>query len=243
MITGDLSASFALHRQQELSANLAMVEDRISHSLTLAGRARSELTLVAVTKNFPVSDCEILYDLGVRDFGENRDIEGAAKAAAMTKDITWHYQGQIQGKKIRSIAQWAEVVHSLDSIEHAKKFQSVLISESLINSHSFFVQVNLEPERIDRGGIALVDLSDFLDALNSLPHISPVGLMTVAPLTMSPDQAFERLRSAREQIAINHPHISLLSMGMSNDFETAIIAGATHVRIGSSILGSRSIPA
>jgi pyridoxal phosphate enzyme (YggS family) len=243
MTRGKESASVTLHRHQELSANLGMVEDRISRSLTLAGRSRSELTVVAVTKNFPVSDCQILYDLGVRDFGENRDSEGAAKASAMTKDITWHYQGQIQGKKIRSIAQWAHVVHSLDSIEHAKKFQSVLISESFIDPHFFFVQVNLEPERIDRGGIGMSELSNFLNALDAFPHISPLGLMTVAPLTMTADQAFGQLRSAREQIMINHPHVSLLSMGMSNDFEAAIIAGATHVRIGSSILGSRLLPA
>jgi hypothetical protein len=230
-------------RHLELSANLQEVEERINQSLSTVGRNRSEVTLIAVTKNFPVSDCQILYKLGIRNFGENRDQEGALKAAEMVNDLTWHFQGQIQSRKIRSIAHWAQVIHSLDSLEHAQKFHSLFASGESTGPRDFFVQVNLEPDRVDRGGIAIDQIPHFFERVGSLPSISSIGLMAVAPLGMSPDRAFDHLRTVKERHQKNYPQLVSLSMGMSGDFESAIAAGATHIRIGSSILGSRPVPA
>jgi pyridoxal phosphate enzyme (YggS family) len=230
-------------RLLELSANLQEVEERIDQSLSTVGRNRSEVTLIVVTKNFPVSDCQILYELGIRNFGENRDQEGALKAAQMGNDLAWHFQGQIQSRKIRSIAHWAQVIHSLDSLEHAQKFDSLFASGESAGPRDFFVQVNLEPDRVDRGGIAVDQIPHFFEGLGSLPSISSIGLMAVAPLGMSPDRAFDHLRTAKERHQKDYPQLVSLSMGMSGDFESAIAAGATHIRIGSSILGSRPVPA
>jgi PLP dependent protein len=232
-----------IDRLQELSSNLQEVEEKIERSLETVGRDRSEVTLIAVTKNFPSSDCQLLYDLGIRDFGENRDQEGSLKSIEMKSELTWHFQGQIQSRKIRSIIQWAQVIHSLDSLEHAQKFDNVLASSESIGPRKFFVQVNLEPDRIDRGGITVEQIPRFFDGLSSLSNISVIGLMTVAPLGVSPDRAFDHLRLAKERYEKDYPQLVSLSMGMSGDFESAIAAGATHIRIGSSILGSRPVPA
>ena len=207
--------------------------------MVIAGRDPVEVEMIAVTKNFPVSDAEILYALGLRNFGENRDDEGALKSAQLPKDIHWHFQGQIQGKKINSISSWADYIHSLDSLAHARKFRAIAENQEL----AFFLQINLEPERSDRGGIAPAQANEFLLQLLAETGISPIGLMTVAPIEMDPKIAFGELKSLKDRLQEPFPTLTALSMGMSGDFEAAIIAGATHLRIGSSILGSRVVPA
>jgi hypothetical protein len=223
-------------RDREISENLAAVEERMAMALQQSNRKRAEITLIAVTKFFPVSDLEILYRLGLRNFGENRDQEGSAKAIALPSDISWHFQGQIQSKKIPSIIEWARVIHSLDSIEHGKKFNQRLTE--LGESREFFVQLNLEPERSDRGGVAPAEVEDFVNSVRELSHLKIVGLMSVPPLDMPPRMAFDNVTSIAAQLGVHS-----LSLGMSNDFEDAILAGATHIRVGSSILGSRPTPA
>ena len=106
-------------RELEIAQNLAKVRERIAKAAASSDRNLEEITLIAVTKNFPVSDAQILYELGIRDMGENRDEEGARKSEQLPADISWHFQGQIQSRKIKSIASWADVVHSLDSLSHA----------------------------------------------------------------------------------------------------------------------------
>jgi pyridoxal phosphate enzyme (YggS family) len=224
------------NRPAQIAANLAEVEERITRTCLANGRNRSDITLIAVTKTFPISDCQILYELGVRDFGENRDEEATSKFEAMPNDVRWHFQGQIQSRKITSICHWAAVIHSLDSIDHASKFSSRLVDAE----KSFFVQVNLEPGRVDRGGIAPAGLKDFLVSLTDMTRIAPIGLMAVAPLGMDPLRAFRQVRELRDVNLGDFPSLNSLSIGMSHDFESAISAGATHVRIGSSILGSRA---
>lgn len=219
-------------RSNELAGNLQRVEERIEVALDRSGRRRSEVTLIAVTKYFPVSDLEILYELGQRDFGENRDDEGAEKAGQLPTDSRWHFQGQVQGRKIKSIARWASVIHSLDSIEHAKNFNRVL--EGSGDSRDFFIQVNFEPERLDRGGVNPAELETFMESAEKYNSLKIAGLMTVLPLGMDVDSGFADLARWRDQLGL-----ASLSMGMSNDFESAIRAGATHIRLGSSILGSR----
>ena len=219
-------------RKSELAKNLAEVESRIEDALARSGRSRSEVTLIAVTKFFPISDLEILYELGLREFGENRDSEGAEKSGLLPEDIRWHFQGQVQGRKSPSIARWASTVHSLDSLEHAMKFDQLLAQRG--EEKDFFIQLNLEPDRADRGGIDPAVLAPFIDGIGELAHIRLKGLMAVLPLEWEPREGFEQVASLarREQI-------SGLSIGMSGDFELAIEAGATHIRVGSSILGSR----
>ena len=146
-------------REVEISENLAVVEERIASALQQSNRRREEITLIAVTKFFPKSDLEILYGLGQRNFGENRDQEGSAKASELPSDIVWHFQGQLQSKKISSIIDWARVIHSLDSLDHARKFNQRLMG--LGARRAFFLQVHLETARTDRGGGALEKSEDY----------------------------------------------------------------------------------
>lgn len=223
-----------MSRAEEIAANLAQVQEKISRAAAASDRTLDEITLIAVTKNFPVSDAQILYDLGIRNMGENRDEEGARKSEQLPADIRWHFQGQIQSRKIKSISSWADVIHSLDSLSHAEKFAA--LGEGAPTE--FFVQINLEPERLDRGGIAPAQIDTFLKELAEKAEIFPIGLMTVAPIDQDPLQAFTELAEMQRRVRLQK-----LSMGMSGDFEAAISAGATHIRVGSSILGSRGYPA
>ncbi len=226
-------------REEELSMRLMEVEDRILSAAQMSGRNRKEIVLIVVTKNFPASDALMLYNLGARNFGENRDQEGALKSEQLPGDVDWHFQGQVQGRKIKSIASWADSVHSLDSLDHARRFDRC--GEKKVRN--FFIQVNLEEMRPDRGGISITDLEPLLEAITSETEITPTGLMTVAPIDLEPVRAFHEMGVIRERLIKSFPTISALSMGMSGDFEAAIKAGATHLRIGSSILGSRQLPA
>ncbi len=223
-----------MSRAEEIAANLAQVQEKISRAAAASDRTLDEITLIAVTKNFPVSDAQILYDLGIRNMGENRDEEGARKSEQLPADIRWHFQGQIQSRKIKSISSWADVIHSLDSLSHAEKFAA--LGEGAPTE--FFVQINLEPERHDRGGIAPTQIDTFLQELAEKAEIFPIGLMTVAPIDQDPTRVFTELSEMQRRVRLQK-----LSMGMSGDFEAAISAGATHIRIGSSILGSRGYPA
>jgi len=228
-----------MNRAEEIAHNLQVIQEEISKVADSVGRSLDEITLIAVTKNFPASDAQILYELGIRNMGENRDEEGALKSEELPSDIFWHFQGQIQSRKIKSIASWADNVHSLDSFSHAEKFRVVLADKPM----KFFIQVNLEPEREDRGGVAPDQVEPFLEKLLALGEIKPVGLMTVAPIDQDPRAAFEMVRTLKERLQQIYPTITELSMGMSGDYKEAIYAGATHIRIGSSILGSRGYPA
>lgn len=219
-------------RSEELASNLARVEERISRAADAAGRHRSEITLIAVTKFFQASDAQILYDLGVRNFGENRDSEGAEKSPALPSDAIWHFQGQIQSRKIPSILSWADLIHSLDSIDHAKKISRNL--EQSERAIDLFIQVNLESERADRGGVAVGELLNFKRELSLIPRLHIRGLMSVLPIEMAPAEGFALMAELRLKSGVAD-----LSIGMSGDFEEAIASGATHIRVGSSILGSR----
>lgn len=223
-------------RSQEIGSNLAKVHEKIKSAAKVAERSVDSITLIVVTKTFSAADIEILFNSGVRDMGENRIEEASAKTESMPEvasQIKWSYLGQIQSRKIRAIASWADSVHSLDDHSHALKF------DNEIRIPSFFVQINLEPQRVDRGGIRAENLQDFLSNLPTRVLTSVRGLMAVAPVGVDPNYPFEKMFLLREKISIDFPHVNQLSMGMSSDFESAILHGATHLRIGSSILGSR----
>ena len=220
-----------MNRYLEIESNLQEVRGRISNALKQSGRKNSDLTLIAVTKNFPVSDIEILKSLGINDFGENRVSEAATKAALVQG--TWHFQGQIQSNKLKSICSWAKVIHSLDEIRHFR-----LIEKFAEHSLQIFLQVNLDGAK-NRGGAQIDQLLELAQAIEANSTHILSGLMAVAPLEVDPDVAFSRLQKIHSDFLKEFPEATGLSAGMSGDFESAIAHGATHLRIGSQILGSR----
>jgi pyridoxal phosphate enzyme (YggS family) len=207
-----------MNRKEELSQNLELVRSKI------AKVADHEVTLIAVTKTFPVSDAEILHELGVRDFGE--------KAAIVSG--TWHFQGQIQSNKLKSITSWASVIHSLDDPRHFE-----IIEKVAPHPLQIFLQVSLDGAH-HRGGAGLEELHSLAALVEKSPTHTLAGLMSVPPVEMNPDEAFAQLAVIHKEFMKLFPAAKSLSAGMSGDYEAAISHGATHVRVGSSILGSRS---
>jgi pyridoxal phosphate enzyme (YggS family) len=210
-------------RSEELGANLASVQERIT---------RSDVTLIVVTKTYPVSDVQILKELGVENFGENRTEEGEVKAAAVP--ATWHFQGGIQSRKLKDIVQWADVIHSLDSTEHALK-----LGQRALRPMKVFLQLSLDGDP-ERGGVVESELAALAEVVVAAPNLTLAGLMCVPPVSAIPAEAFSEVYSVHQRFLRDFPNAQSLSTGMSGDFEVAIDHGATHIRVGSSILGSRT---
>jgi len=215
-----------MSRLDEISANLEIVKSKI------AAVASHPVTLIAVTKTFPVSDAQILLQLGVTDFGENRDSEGAEKSQLVVGN--WHFQGQIQSNKLKSITSWASVIHSLDDPRHFEMIEKVAP-----HPLSIFLQVSLDGAH-HRGGAGVDQLYQLAEKVSASATHTLAGLMSVPPVGMDPEKAYSQLAVIRTEFMNRFPHAKSLSAGMSGDYETAISHGATHVRVGSSILGSRS---
>jgi len=215
-----------MSRLDEISANLEIVKSKI------AAVASHPVTLIAVTKTFPVSDAQILQQLGVTDFGENRDSEGAEKSQLVVGN--WHFQGQIQSNKLKSITSWASVIHSLDDPRHFEMIEKVAP-----HPLSIFLQVSLDGAH-HRGGAGVDQLYQLAEKVSASATHTLAGLMSVPPVGMDPEKAYSQLAVIRTEFMNRFPNAKSLSAGMSGDYETAISHGATHVRVGSSILGSRS---
>ena len=225
-----------MSRVDEISANLEKVKEQIKLAAASANRLSEDITLVVVTKTFPVSDIEILYSLGIRDFGENRDQEASAKVGLLPKDVRWHFQGQIQSNKLKSITSWASFIHSVDQLRYAQ-----MISDySAGNEKPIFMQVSLDKPPQSRSGVNPSELLELAGAISELPGIRLQGLMAVAPVNSPAEQAFAELEDIRSDFLSTFPAAKSLSIGMSGDYQIAIKYGATHIRIGSSILGIRS---
>ena len=218
-------------RKAEIARNLQEVKERIIGAAKSVNRDPNEIELIVVTKTFPISDIEILRELGETNFGENRDQEAGPKAEIIS--ATWHFQGQIQSNKIKSICQWADVIHSISSEKEILKFAQ---SE---RKHQLFLQVSLDGQE-GRGGASRAELAQLADLVNESNNLELLGLMAVAPLGVEPMKAFADLAQINQGFAGQFPNSKFLSAGMSGDFEAAIKNGATHIRVGSSILGSRS---
>ena len=218
-------------RKDEIAQSLQEVKERIQSAAASVNRNPNEISLIVVTKTFPISDIEILRDLGEVNFGENRDQEAGPKAQAIP--ATWHFQGQIQSNKIKSICEWADVIHSISSAKEILKFAQSP------RRHQVFLQVSLDGQE-GRGGASPADLTQLADLVNQSNNLELLGLMAVAPLGVEPDKAFADLAHINQGFVGQFPNSKYLSAGMSGDFETAIKYGATHIRVGSSILGSRS---
>ena len=225
-----------LDRKAELAHSLADVQARVLKATTQASRKNGEITLIAVTKTYPVSDVVILKELGVTDFGENRSAEGLEKSALVPAQ--WHYQGQIQSNKIAAISSWAQTVHSLDDLSHVPKFERA-VGEISGKRLDMFIQLSLDGDS-SRAGVRGDQLMALGQALVSSQHLNLIGLMVVPPVDAEPERAFAEVAEIAQRFRRDFPMAQSLSAGMSADYEIAIAYGATHIRVGSQILGPRA---
>jgi PLP dependent protein len=241
-------------RAAEVAANLAAVRERISAACAAAGRSADEVALVAVTKFRPASDVLHLLSLGQRVFGENRDQEASAKTAEVAAEYAakftdtasdpkpeWHFIGQLQTNKVKSVVSYADVVESVDRLALVTALDKAAVrAERTIRC---FVQVNLDAEAArdgsGRGGAHPDEVLRIADEVAGSTALTLSGLMAVAPLGAPPTPAFERLAALAAELRGVHPDAVSLSAGMSGDLEAAVAVGATHVRIGSALLGGR----
>jgi pyridoxal phosphate enzyme (YggS family) len=226
-----------MSRTHELAANLAAVRERIAKACEAAGRAPDEITLVAVTKTFPASDVRLLAELGVTDVAENRDQEAAAKAAQCHDlGLTWHFVGQLQTNKTRSVVSYADVIHSVDRERLVAALSRAAVAAG--RSPRCLIQVSLD-ETEGRGGVRPDGVLALAEALDTAEGLELAGVMAVAPLGADPAPAFARLAEISHSLRTAYPGAKTVSAGMSGDMEDAIVSGATHVRVGTALLGGR----
>lgn len=243
-----------MSREQELAQRLGEVRARIDAACEAAGRPRDEVTLIAVTKFFPASDVHILTELGVRHIGESRDQEAGDKVASLPPDVREqlqvHFVGQLQRNKARNVAGYADLVHSVDRARlvgvldsgRARAREEGQASDPL----GVLIQVDLgEGEQAGRGGVAPDRIDQLADVVGESDHLELRGVMAIAPLGLDEAgvrAAFTRLVAVSEhlrQAGRTPSGATLVSAGMSGDLELAVSAGATHLRVGTAILGSR----
>ena len=228
-----------MDRKQELQANLQDVERDISQACIAANRNREDVTLIAVTKTWPASDVDLLAELGVTNVGENRDQEAKPKHdEVQAKNLIWHAIGQLQTNKAKSVAAWADVVHSVDRVDLITALTKAVASRE--TPLGVLIQANLDPIRTENRGGALPDeIMDLADLISNSSGLKLQGVMGVAPLGGDDNAAFARLQELANQIQAKFPEANWISAGMSGDFATALKYGAPHRRISSSILGKR----
>lgn len=225
-----------MNRLEELAANLAAVEARIEAACDRAGRDRDSVTLIVITKTYPASDVDLLADLGVRHVGENRHPEAGDKHAGVEHPLTWHFVGGLQTNKAGAVALYADVVHSVDRIKLVTALQNG--AHAADRKLSCFVQVALSNDN-GRSGVSPAEAMGVADAIAGADDLMLAGVMAVAPLGADPSAAFAELAKVSAAVASQHRGATLISAGMSGDLEEAIEAGATHLRIGRSVLGAR----
>ncbi|MSZ20484.1 MAG: YggS family pyridoxal phosphate-dependent enzyme [Actinobacteria bacterium] len=223
-----------------LAERLADAQQKISAAAEKCDRANDDIKLIVVTKNHPTQLVFDLLDLGMRDFGENRDQEAAPKAAevraASTIEHHWHFIGQLQSNKVKSVVSYASSIHSLDRQSLLDALGKATIEREV--PLDVFIQLNLTDDP-GRGGIQPANLRPFAENVLTHPGLNLVGVMGVAALDNNLERDFGAIRAASESLRTLKPEASLISAGMSEDFETAIAFGATHLRIGSAITGKR----
>ncbi len=225
-----------------LRENLQEVEERIQEACRRAGRDRSEVTLVAVSKTKPVAILQEAYDLGVRVFGENKVQEIREKYEALPKNIEWHMIGHLQTNKVKYIVDKVRLIHSVDSLRLAE------VIEKEAEKHNRVVDILLEvnvAEEESKFGLKMPEVIPMAEKVVQLPHIRLRGLMTIAPFVENPEKnraIFANLHDLYVDIKeknIDNGTVSILSMGMTNDYEVAVEEGATMVRVGTGIFGAR----
>ena len=226
-----------------LKENLAKVEENIQAACDRAGRKREEVTLIAVSKTKPVEMLQEAYDLGVRVNGENKAQELASKYEVLPKDIHWHMIGHMQRNKVKYIIDKVDLIHSVDSVRLAETIDKEAAKKGIVVN--VLLEVNMAKEDT-KFGLMPEEVMDFIHEIIRFQHIKVQGLMTIAPFVENPEENrihFANLRKLSVDIAkekVDNVNMSILSMGMTNDFEVAIEEGATMVRIGTAIFGERN---
>ena len=230
-------------RRAELAGNLTAIRARVAAACAAAGRDVSEITLIAVTKTRPAEDVVALAGLGLTDFGENRDQEAAPKAAAVAEAsaaVRWHFIGQLQTNKAPSVVRYASVVHSVDRVRLVRALGSAARAAGAAPV-TCLVQVSLDGDPT-RGGALISQLPEIATAIEAADGLALGGVMAVAPLGVAPETAFASLRAISDTAREISPAATIISAGMSGDLEAAVQNGATHLRIGTALLGNRSRP-
>ncbi|MGI6208123.1 MAG: YggS family pyridoxal phosphate-dependent enzyme [Anaerolineae bacterium] len=247
----------SVSHSQDIAERVAATLARVSDACAAAGRSPSEVTVVAASKTRTAAEVVAALQAGIADFGENRPEEAQDKVAAVAAEVsarglptpTWHMIGHIQSRKARMVVGPYSLVHSLDSLRLARRLSR--LAEEQESTLNCLIEINVGGEDSkygypapDEDGTPPADLLRDLPELLGLPHIRIRGLMTMAPVVEQPEQArpyFRQLRLLRDRLQEQYPDDdwSQLSMGMTNDFEAAILEGATLVRIGRAIFGPR----
>jgi pyridoxal phosphate enzyme (YggS family) len=232
-------------RRRELADNLQRVRRRIAAACAAAGRPVDDVALIAITKTFPAPDVVLLADLGVTDVGENRDQEAApkvAEVASMYADpgmLRWHFVGALQTNKCASVVRYASLIHSVDRL----RLVDALGRAAQHTAVSCLVQVDLDDaSRPGRAGARPDEVGAIADAIAAASPLELAGVMAVAPLGADPESVFRKLAEIADAVRQRHPSARVISAGMSGDLEQAVANGATHLRVGSALLGARRHP-
>jgi pyridoxal phosphate enzyme (YggS family) len=234
MLTDEVSP---MSRLDELRSGLAAVEERIVAGCAAAERDRSGVTLVVVTKTYPATDVRLLAELGVREVGESRDQEAGPKVAELEGlGLSWHFIGQLQSNKARSVARYADVLHTLDRPSLVSAVQRAVAPTG--RTLRCFIQVSLDGDP-SRGGAGMDAVPTLADQIAGAPGLELAGVMAVAPMNIAAGDAFARLQDVSLRLRAAHPSATDISAGMSGDLEEALCHGATHLRVGSAVLGQR----
>lgn len=227
----------------DLAERYRSVQERISTAASIAGRSVKDIELIVVTKTHPAKVVIDLAALGQRAFGENRDQEAAPKAqevALSVPNAKWHFVGQLQTNKVKSVLRYASAIHSIDRPSLVKELAKQL--ENLNTQIDGFIELNLTDDE-NRGGVGSSDIELLTEQVLGVPRIRLLGVMAVAGLGEDPRGEFEKAVALSQRVRSLAPSASALSMGMSEDFEVAIAMGATHIRVGSAITGPREYSA
>ena len=225
-----------------LAKNLQEVELKIQEACKKANRAREEITLIAVSKTKPVSMLKEVYDLGIRDFGENKVQELSQKYTQMPEDMNWHLIGHLQTNKVKQVIDKATLIHSVDSIRLAETIEKEAAKRDLVVD--ILIEVNVAEEE-SKFGLKWNEVLPAIETIATFPHVRIKGLMTIAPFVENPEEnrsIFSSLQKLSVDIArknIDNVSVDILSMGMTNDYRVAIEEGATMVRVGTGIFGAR----
>ena len=226
-----------------LKDNLKQVEDNIAKACARAGRDRSEVTLIAVSKTKPVEMLQEIYDEGVRTFGENKVQEICEKYEQLPSDIEWHMIGHLQRNKVKQVIDKAALIDSVDSYRLAQEISVQAQKKNICMP--ILVEVNIAQEE-SKFGISADDTVQLVEEIAALPNLEIKGLMTIAPFVTDPEENrtyFRQIKQLSVDIKnknIDNVSMDVLSMGMTGDYEVAIEEGATMVRVGTGIFGARN---
>ena len=226
-----------------LKENLADVEAKIVKACENSGRQRDDVTLIAVSKTKPVETLKDAYDLGVRVFGENKVQELTDKYEALPKDIQWHMIGHLQRNKVKYIVDKVSMIHSVDSLRLAQTIEQEAAKHNVCVP--VLLEVNVAQEE-SKFGLKMDEVLPLIETIADFPHIKVQGLMTIAPYVENAEDNrdfFRQLKKLSVDIEaknINNVSMSVLSMGMTGDYQVAVQEGATMVRVGTGIFGERN---